>query len=181
MSRERLVRSVDLARLIWVGPITVLLSLAAVLMVRFIAVAVLQPDPTFFPLTVLPAVVDTTVLVALAVFVFRQVVADGNLSGPLLGEVSWKTLRLLSSGLSFSWDPQYGAAFSFTSCALRTNSPNSCSEVSSSRIVHLRPLTGNRHVRSLVMGPGLELVRQPGFLDSAVGQWSASRPCDGAR
>jgi len=100
MSRDRQGQSID-ARLIWLGPVAVLASLAAVLMVRFIAVAVLQPDPSFKPLTVLPAIVDTTVLVALAVLVFRQVVAGGgNFSGPLLGP-----LGLLSSGLSFPLDP----------------------------------------------------------------------------
>jgi hypothetical protein len=37
---------------------------------------------------------------------------------------------------------QDGAAFSFTSCALRMNSPNCCNVVSSSRIGHFRPPTG---------------------------------------
>ena len=36
----------------------------------------------------------------------------------------------------------YGAAFSFTSCALRRNSPNCCIDVSSSRKAHLGRHTG---------------------------------------
>ena len=65
--------------------------------------------------------------------------------------------------------------------APRMNSPNCCNDVSSSRIAHLRPLTGNRHTRSLVMVPGLGVVLRPGLFVSAVGQWSASRPSGGAR
>ena len=65
--------------------------------------------------------------------------------------------------------------------APRMNSPNCCNDVSSSRIAHLGPLTGNRHTRSLVMVPGLGVVLRPGLFVSAVGQWSASRPSGGAR
>ena len=37
--------------------------------------------------------------------------------------------------------------FLFTSCTLRTNSPNYCSEVSSSRMAHLGPLVGNQQAK----------------------------------
>ena len=74
MKQEYLSPSVELRRLIWVGPLTVLSSIAAVLFVRFVAVALLHPQPAFMPLTVAPPIVDTAVLVSLAVLVFRRVV-----------------------------------------------------------------------------------------------------------
>src|SRR5438045_7698616 len=67
-------QSVELRRLDWIGPLTVLASIAAVLCVRFTAVAVLRPDPRFFPFNVVITVVDTTIFVSLAVWVFRRVV-----------------------------------------------------------------------------------------------------------
>src|ERR1041384_2040342 len=66
--------SVELRRLIWVGPLTVAASIAAVQSVRFIAVALLQPDPAFKALTLVPPAVDPAVLVTLPVLVFRRVV-----------------------------------------------------------------------------------------------------------
>jgi hypothetical protein len=75
---------VTLRRLAWIGPLTVLASIGAVLLVRALAIAVMHPDPTFLPLTVTPAILDTTVLVSLAVFVFRVIVSGRDLPGPLL-------------------------------------------------------------------------------------------------
>ena len=66
--------SVHLRRPIWAGPITVLASIAAVLIVRAVAIVLLHPEPKFLPLTILPVVFDTTVLVSLAVLVFGAVV-----------------------------------------------------------------------------------------------------------
>jgi len=63
-------RSLQLRRLIWVGPLTVLTSIAAVLLVRVIAVALLHPGPKFLPLALVPPILDTVVLVTWAVLVF---------------------------------------------------------------------------------------------------------------
>jgi len=76
--------SVDLRRLIWVGPITVLVSIVAVLALRAIATILIHPDPSFLPLTLMPPILDTAVLVTLAVFVFRRVLSGHGLPGPLL-------------------------------------------------------------------------------------------------
>ena len=80
--------------LIWVGPLTVLASIAAVLLVRFIAVALLHPEPAFKPLTVMPAILDTAILVTCAVFVFRRVVSGGGLPGMLLALAGRRFLTL---------------------------------------------------------------------------------------
>jgi hypothetical protein len=64
---------VQLRRLVWVGPLAILASILGVLIVRVIAVAILQPDP--FPISlgwVVPAV-STFVLVTGAVLVFALV------------------------------------------------------------------------------------------------------------
>ena len=84
----------SLPRLIWVGPLTVFASVAAVLVVRFFAVSLLDPEPAFGPLTLLPAIVDTAVLVTAAVLVFRRVVAGRGLPGPLLGLIGWQLFTL---------------------------------------------------------------------------------------
>jgi hypothetical protein len=62
-----------LSRLYWVGPLTVLASVAAVLTVRVAAVALLHPDPTFAPLFWAPPIIDTIFLCGAAVFVFMFV------------------------------------------------------------------------------------------------------------
>jgi hypothetical protein len=79
-----------LARLIWIGPLTVAGSIAAVLAVRFLAVAAVHPEPGFMPLTVTPAIVDTAALVSLAVFVFHQMMAGRPLPRPVLGLLGWR-------------------------------------------------------------------------------------------
>jgi len=83
--REYSSPSIELRRLNWVGPLTVLSSVAAVHFVRLVAVALLHPESTFLPLTVLPPTVETVVLVTLAVFVFHRVVSGGGLPGHIWG------------------------------------------------------------------------------------------------
>lgn len=78
---------VDLRRLIWVGPLTVLASIGAVLLVRAIAVILLHAEPAFLPLAVAPPIFDTALLVTIAVFVFRRVLSGRGLPGPLLALV----------------------------------------------------------------------------------------------
>jgi uncharacterized protein DUF6069 len=62
--------SLSMGRLLWLGPLTVFVSIAVVLFIRVIGVTVLHPAPTFMPLRVLPAILDTAVLVIWAVIVF---------------------------------------------------------------------------------------------------------------
>lgn len=57
-------------RLFWAGPLTVIASVATVLFVRIIAVAILKPGPKFEPLTVGPPTFDTVVAATCAVLVF---------------------------------------------------------------------------------------------------------------
>ena len=62
---------VRLARLLWVGSLTIGLSVVAVLLIRVAAVALLKPDASFQPLTVGTPVFDTVFSSACAVLVFR--------------------------------------------------------------------------------------------------------------
>ena len=62
--------AINLRRLWWVGPLTILAAIAAVLAVRVIAFAVLDLSPEFLPLQWSALIVFTTVLVAAAVLVF---------------------------------------------------------------------------------------------------------------
>ena len=65
-------------RLAWVGPLTVVVAVAAVLLVRFLAVLVLIPQPQFTPLGwALPAI-DTAVLVAFAVLIFGAIASAAS-------------------------------------------------------------------------------------------------------
>jgi hypothetical protein len=83
--REYLSPCIELRRLNWVGPLTALSSVAAVHVVRFVAVALLHPEPTFLLLTVLPPTVGTVVFVTLAIFVFHRVVSGRGLPGHIWG------------------------------------------------------------------------------------------------
>jgi hypothetical protein len=65
---------VNASKLLWVGPLTVLLSLAAVFAVRVAAFATLDLNPEYPPLTPLGLTMFTTVLVAMAVLVFAVVI-----------------------------------------------------------------------------------------------------------
>ncbi len=66
---------VQLRRVWWAGPITVLAAILAVLVVRVVAVAVLQPDPLPMSLRWSTPVVFTAALVTGAVLVFTAVAA----------------------------------------------------------------------------------------------------------
>jgi hypothetical protein len=64
---------IELRRLWWVGPLTILASILGVLIVRVIAVAILRPDPTPMSLGWVMPVIFTFVLVTGAVLVFALV------------------------------------------------------------------------------------------------------------
>jgi hypothetical protein len=64
---------VQLRRLLWVGPLTILASILGVLIVRVIATAILQPDPTPISLGWVVPTISTFVFVTGAVLVFALV------------------------------------------------------------------------------------------------------------
>jgi hypothetical protein len=86
----------SIRRLMWLGPLTVIVSIAAVLLVRVVAVAVLRPAPAFMPLRILPPILDTAVLVIWAVLVFAAMTRF--VSDPLR---KFKTVALAVLLLSF--------------------------------------------------------------------------------
>ena len=59
VKRARKSSSVDLGALVWIGPLTVLASIAGVLVTRFVAMPLLSPTPEFWPLNIGLTVVDT--------------------------------------------------------------------------------------------------------------------------
>jgi hypothetical protein len=61
---------VALNRLLWVGPLAILVATIANVVIQQIAVAVLQPDPAFMPLTLMPPIIFTVVGVLGAVIVY---------------------------------------------------------------------------------------------------------------
>jgi hypothetical protein len=61
---------IQLSRIGWVGPLTVLASVIAVLAVRVVAVALLAPDPKFTPLGWAFPIIDTAILTSFSVLVF---------------------------------------------------------------------------------------------------------------
>jgi hypothetical protein len=61
---------VALGRLLWVGPLTIVAATVANVILQQIAVALLQPDPAFLPLTVAPPIFFSVVGVLGAVIVF---------------------------------------------------------------------------------------------------------------
>jgi hypothetical protein len=65
---------VQLRRLMWAGPLTILASIIGVLIVRVLAVAILQPDPTPISLGWIVPTISTFVLVTGAVLTFALVV-----------------------------------------------------------------------------------------------------------
>ena len=60
-------------RLLWVGPLTILAAIVANVIIQQIAVAVLNPDPAFLPLTLLPPIIFTVVGVLGAVIVYAVI------------------------------------------------------------------------------------------------------------
>ena len=65
---------VSIWRLLWVGPLTVIASLAAVLIVRIAAFASVELNGDYPPLTPTGLSIFTTFFVSLAVFVFAVVI-----------------------------------------------------------------------------------------------------------
>jgi hypothetical protein len=64
---------VAFSRLLWVGPLAIVAATVANVIIQQIAVAVLQPDPAFLPLTLMPPIIFTVVGVLGAVIVYALV------------------------------------------------------------------------------------------------------------
>jgi hypothetical protein len=58
---------VKLGRFLWAGPLTIVVSVAAVLLIRTVAVTILKPGAKFLPLTAIIPISDTVVFTAFAV------------------------------------------------------------------------------------------------------------------
>jgi hypothetical protein len=65
-----------LIRLVWAGPLTVLVSVTAVSLIRLAAVSILRPNKEFMPLTPGPPVFDTVVAVGAAIVIFARIWSD---------------------------------------------------------------------------------------------------------
>jgi hypothetical protein len=71
-------REIESPRFFWVAILTVVLSVAAVLCVRAIAVRILHPSPAFQPLGLGPPIVDTVLCTVVAIFVFVTISSYPN-------------------------------------------------------------------------------------------------------
>ncbi len=65
-----------LKHLVWAGPLTILVSVTAVRLIRLAAVSILRPAKEFVPLTPGPPVFDTVVAVGIAILVFARIWRD---------------------------------------------------------------------------------------------------------
>src|SRR5262249_34467720 len=64
---------IEIERLAWAGPVTLLASVLAVLAVRVVAVLLVEPAPQFAPLGWLAPTFDTTILVSFGILVFGAI------------------------------------------------------------------------------------------------------------
>jgi hypothetical protein len=76
MPEDRDVSKPRLIRLVWAGPLTILVSVTAVWLIRLAAVSILRPNEEFMPLTPGPPVFDTVVAVVAATVVFARIWSD---------------------------------------------------------------------------------------------------------
>lgn len=85
-------------RVLWAAALTVAAAVVAVLVVREIAVRVLQPGPAFAPLSVAPPIIDTVLCTVVAIFVFIRIMFVRN---PLR---TWRWVATVVLVLSFAPD-----------------------------------------------------------------------------
>ena len=76
MPEDRDVSKPRLIRLLWAGPLTMLVSVAAVWLMRLAAVSMLHPNKEFAPLAPGPPVFDTVIAVGAAIVVFARIWSD---------------------------------------------------------------------------------------------------------
>lgn len=84
---------VDPKRVLWAGPLTLLISVISVICIRMIAVHILNPDPDFQPLMVSPPILDTVLFGAAAIYVFFRMCFN-SLDDPTIRyrSLAWKVL-----------------------------------------------------------------------------------------
>ena len=93
----------DLGRLTWAGPLTIAAAVAAVLVVRWVTVVLLEPPATFSPLGVVAPIAFTIVLVTAAIVVFVIVAS--------IAERPFRAYRVVAGGaLLLSLVPCVGVA-----------------------------------------------------------------------
>ena len=64
--------------MIWLGPLTVVSAVLAVLATRRVALTIITRPPRFDMLSVGPSILDTAVLVTIAIFVFASIASSGT-------------------------------------------------------------------------------------------------------
>jgi hypothetical protein len=70
-------RDFEPQRMLWLGPLTILCSVAAVLATRRVGLLIVPRPPRFDMLSIGPSVIDTAVLVTIAMFVFSGIASSG--------------------------------------------------------------------------------------------------------
>jgi hypothetical protein len=81
-----------LSRLFWVGPLAIVAATLANVVLQQIAVALLNPDPAFLPLTLMPPIVFSVVGVLGAVIVYALVGRFAQTPEPLFRRIALITL-----------------------------------------------------------------------------------------
>jgi hypothetical protein len=72
-------REFEPQRMLWLGPATILGTIAAVLATRAAALRVVTRPPRFDMLAAGPSIFDTALLVTIAIFVFARIASSGSL------------------------------------------------------------------------------------------------------
>lgn len=81
-----------LRRLVWVGPLAIVAATAGNVILQQLAVAALQPDPAFMPLTLMPPIFLTVIGVLGAVLVYALVGRFARNPIPLFRRIALVTL-----------------------------------------------------------------------------------------
>lgn len=102
--------SLQLERAPLAGALTILASVVVVLIIRAIAVGILNPSPRFEPLGVFPPIFDTVVATTIAVVVFVKVAESS--SRPLR---TWRRIAAVVLVVSFWPDVALARAHAFSS------------------------------------------------------------------
>jgi hypothetical protein len=69
-------RDFEPQRMVWLGPLTIVSAVIAVLATRHVALLIITRPPRFDMLTMGPSILDTAVLVTIAIFVFTGVASS---------------------------------------------------------------------------------------------------------
>jgi len=69
-------RDFEPSRMLWLGPLTIVSSIAGVLATRRVGLLIVPRPPRFDMLSVGPSILDTFILVTIAIFVFAGIVSS---------------------------------------------------------------------------------------------------------